>query len=358
MSFLKISIVVTAILFSCQVYSQQTEVIVDDGYNHAEMSVHPWGGSHGLFFGSRVNYSGTGDLWMTGNATYANNAGPYNYGAFSMGYVAHGGIFGFYDGGISTGNGNVITWRPVMTFARGGNIGIGGTYYPSDLLTVDAGATRRGITITSDGNADAFSDLVFRITNSGSIPAGSATHWVVSHRKDGYFSGTPSGQSSLEFFADKVGGGYFALLCLSSNGDIILASTKNATAGNVLIGKTSQTNASYKLDINGAARASKIVVNTTGADFVFEDDYSLRTLEQLHRYIRQNKHLPEIPSAKEMEKEGLDVGELNIKLLQKVEELTLYLIEQNKKLEEQIRKNNDQQREIDTLKKQVQQGKD
>jgi hypothetical protein len=71
--------------------------------------------------------------------------------------------------------------------------------------------------------------------------------------------------------------------------------------GNVLIGKSSQTNASYKLDVDGNMRTNKIVVNTTGADFVFEKDYNLRTLEELQKYIRQNKHLPEIPSAKEME---------------------------------------------------------
>ena len=114
-----------------------------------------------------------------------------------------------------------------------------------------------------------------------------------------------------------------------------VAMTIKANSGNILIGKTSQTNTSYKLDINGNARANKIVVNTTGADFVFEEDYRLRNLEELQQYIRQNKHLPEIPAAKEMEKEGVDVGALNIKLLQKIEELTLYMIDQHKKLEQQ-----------------------
>lgn len=107
----------------------------------------------------------------------------------------------------------------------------------------------------------------------------------------------------------------------------------NPDGGNVLIGKTSQTNTSYKLDINGNVRANKVVVNTSGADFVFEDNYNLRSLAELQQYIRQNKHLPEIPSAKEMEKEGQDVGTLNIQLLQKIEELTLYIIQQQKEIE-------------------------
>lgn len=338
MTFLRSLIISAAILFSGDVYSQtelqaSSKVIVDDGYDHTEMSVHPWGGSHGLFFGAKANHSGTGSLWDPYNTIYAQNSGAYSYGAFSLGYIANGGIFSFYDGGLSTGMGNAITWTPVMSILRGGKIGIG-TTSPSDLLTINAGNTRRGITITSDGNADAFSDFQFNITNTSSIQAGRAMHWVVSHRKDGYFSGTPSGQSSLEFYSINAGGNYYAPLCFNYNGDIILASSKNATAGNVLIGKTSQTNTSYKLDVNGNIRANKLVVNTSGADFVFEENYSLRTLEELQKYIRQHKHLPEIESAKEMETKGLDVGDLNIKLLQKIEEMTLYIIAQNKKMQE------------------------
>ena len=102
--------------------------------------------------------------------------------------------------------------------------------------------------------------------------------------------------------------------------------------GNVLIGKISQTNTTYKLDINGKARANEIVVNTTGADFVFENNYKLRPLAEVESFVKQNKHLPEIPTAKTMQTEGMGVSELQTKLLQKVEELTLYLIEKDKEL--------------------------
>jgi hypothetical protein len=70
------------------------------------------------------------------------------------------------------------------------------------------------------------------------------------------------------------------------------------------------------------------------------------SLEETKAYIDANKHLPEVPSAKEMEKNGLQLGEMNMLLLKKVEELTLHLIEQNKKLQAQ-------QSEIELLKKQV-----
>lgn len=79
-------------------------------------------------------------------------------------------------------------------------------------------------------------------------------------------------------------------------------------------------------------RANGITVNTTGADFVFETDYKLNKLEYVERFIKENHHLPEIPSAKEMTENGMNVGELNKTLLQKVEELTLYIIEQNKRI--------------------------
>nr|WP_321485483.1 hypothetical protein [uncultured Draconibacterium sp.] len=129
------------------------------------------------------------------------------------------------------------------------------------------------------------------------------------------------------------------------------------TNGNVLIGKTSQLNSNYKLDVAGPIRANEIVVNTDGADFVFESEYKLRSLAEVERFIVKNNHLPEIAPAKEMGKNGTNLGELNTKLLQKIEELTLYMIEQNKKtkkLMEEVQglktKNKTLQKEIDELK--------
>lgn len=110
-------------------------------------------------------------------------------------------------------------------------------------------------------------------------------------------------------------------------------------AGNVLIGKTSQTNSSYKLDINGNARANKIVVNSTGADFVFDSAYHLPRMDSLNDFIQKYHHLPGIQPADEMQKQGLDVGDNQIKLLQKIEELTLIIIQQNKRIEKLEKEN-------------------
>jgi hypothetical protein len=104
--------------------------------------------------------------------------------------------------------------------------------------------------------------------------------------------------------------------------------------GNVLIGKTTQTNATYKLDVSGYIRADQVVVNSTGADFVFENNYKLRSLKEVETYVNENKHLPDIATAKDMQENGVSVSEMQTKLLQKVEEITIYMIELKKENEE------------------------
>jgi hypothetical protein len=105
----------------------------------------------------------------------------------------------------------------------------------------------------------------------------------------------------------------------------------NTAGGNVLIGKTTQTNANYKLDVAGKMRANEVIVNTTGADFVFEKNYTLPSLKEVENYITLHKRLPGIAPAAEMQTNGVSMGEMQSKLLEKVEELTLYSIEQEKK---------------------------
>ncbi|SHM86290.1 hypothetical protein SAMN05444266_11295 [Chitinophaga jiangningensis] len=89
------------------------------------------------------------------------------------------------------------------------------------------------------------------------------------------------------------------------------------------------------LSVNGEITAQKVRVTGTGwADFVFAPDYALPSLQGLAAFIKEHQHLPEIPSAATVEKEGIELGEMNKKLLQKIEELTLYIIRQDQQLEE------------------------
>ncbi|WP_165025360.1 hypothetical protein [Dysgonomonas sp. ZJ279] len=89
------------------------------------------------------------------------------------------------------------------------------------------------------------------------------------------------------------------------------------------------------LDVGGAITARSVEIRVdAGADFVFQPDYNLKPLSEVEQFVKTNKHLPEIPSEKQMIEEGVNVTDMQIKLLQKIEELTLYMIEQNKQIKE------------------------
>jgi hypothetical protein len=105
--------------------------------------------------------------------------------------------------------------------------------------------------------------------------------------------------------------------------------------GNVGIG-TSTPDSRYKLDVAGTIRACEVKVNLESGmcpDFVFKSDYKLMDLKELEKFVKTNQHLPKIAPEKEMVENGLNMKEFQMKLLQKIEELTLYTIEQNKKIE-------------------------
>ena len=129
-----------------------------------------------------------------------------------------------------------------------------------------------------------------------------------------------------------------------NNGDVFFS-------GKVGVGSSTFTTATnYRLFVNGNMWATRVYANYVqgasmrvtspdGADFVFEENYALPSLTDVESYIKAHNHLPEILSADEMKVEGLELGTFTIKLLQKIEELTLYTIKQEnriKALEEKI----------------------
>lgn len=100
------------------------------------------------------------------------------------------------------------------------------------------------------------------------------------------------------------------------------------SAGNVGIGTTSTT---YKLAVSGTIRAKEIIVDTGWSDYVFDPAYRLAPLSEVETHIKETKHLPGIPSAQDVAEHGVSMGEMQSKLLAKVEELTLHLIAQEKR---------------------------
>ena len=114
----------------------------------------------------------------------------------------------------------------------------------------------------------------------------------------------------------------------------------------------------YKLFVKGGILANEVRVETTWADYVFEDTYALRPLEEVECYIEENGHLPNMLSAKQVEENGIELGEMAKIQQEKIEELTLYIIKQNKQLQQKqkaMEKLEAQQKELDELKALVQQ---
>lgn len=107
--------------------------------------------------------------------------------------------------------------------------------------------------------------------------------------------------------------------------------TITRSTGNVGIGTANPTN---KLDVNGIIRGNEVIVETGWADYVFQDDYKLKPLSEVEAFIKENKHLPSVPSAAKIQEKGAHVAELMTKMMEKIEELTLYSIEQKKEIDE------------------------
>ncbi len=122
----------------------------------------------------------------------------------------------------------------------------------------------------------------------------------------------------------------------SDMGDIIFF---NRVTQNIGIGTNTLNNPNgYKLAVNGKIGAKEIIVENTSStwpDYVFEKNYPLSSLEEVEHFIEANKHLPEIPAAREIEEKGINLGDIITAQQKKIEELTLYLIEINKQLKNQ-----------------------
>ena len=199
----------------------------------------------------------------------------------------------------------------MVKFQSNGNVGIG-TTSPASLLTIRNGNT--GVSIHPGGNPY-FGTLAFnRESATGQIfdPAGNA-----------FQINNGGGDGNLHFQVYNGNG-------IPITGDAIVVSGTN---GNVGIGIANP--GPYKLAVEGIIGARKIKVTQANpwADYVFDSAYQLQPLTQVEQFIKTNKHLPDVPSAKEVAKDGIDVGDNQTLLLKKIEELTLYMIEMRKEIE-------------------------
>lgn len=208
----------------------------------------------------------------------------------------------------------------------GGNIGIGTTQPQSKLEIANSGDGAELLRFKTER------PWVFRQTSSGGTSQ-LDLHSTVGNKN--FKITSPNNTRVVQFYASDQ----------DNNSRVFLV----PDGGKVGIGTTSF--GGHSLAVEGSIGAREIKVEANGwSDFVFETDYKLRTLEEVEEHIAENGHLPEIPNEAEVTENGINLGEMNVKLLQKIEELTLYLIEQNKQNLEQQKLIEQLQNEVSALK--------
>lgn len=199
----------------------------------------------------------------------------------------------------------------------GGNVGIG-TVNPGAVLDVKSTGSRYGFILRVSSHAP-WTTLTYNETWSSVAPLFS----TIAYNTGKYAMGTHTNAGDLAFYTNGYGN---ERLTIKQNGQVVIG-----------VPTVSSIPLEYKLAVAGNIIAEKVKVKNSNIwpDYVFEKNHNLLDLQNLEEYIEHYKHLPEIPSAAEIEKDGQDLGEMNRLLLKKVEELTLYLIEQEKKIAKQ-----------------------
>ena len=244
-----------------------------------------------------------GSFQISNDNVYNTTLNSGNVAKMDMGFD---GAKGYIKFGTHTGNG----FRDNIFYMRGsdGNVGIG-TTNPSQKLEVNGHAVFQGAIITSISDNEGGQ---IQIRNPSKISNGIASTWMIYNMTGGY-------GNSLQFWAyDNLGCG----TGMCNNRFTIMDN------GNVGIGSTNPQN---KLDVNGTIHSKEVKVDMSGwSDFVFKKEYDLPTLEEVEKHIIEKGHLENIPSEEEVIETGINLGEMDAKLLQKIEELTLYMIEMKK----------------------------
>ncbi len=157
--------------------------------------------------------------------------------------------------------------------------------------------------------------------------------WLQFHQDAdaGFFAlHSPQNQNAMTFYyMDQWNNPTWGLLSMYNSGLVTIGNAPTTTTGNVSLHY-----GDYGLLVEKGIMAAKVKValpyTSHWADYVFDKDYDLMPLDQVEEFISENKHLPNIPSAEELVEEGIDLGQMDAKLLEKIEELTLHLINQEK----------------------------
>ena len=230
---------------------------------------------------------------------------------------------------------------------NGGNVAIG-TKTASEKLTVAGGHTDTKIRLSSTGNgSDQPANLSLWASEPGVTYYGTGIGYNVNGspyygrldntRGSSYIRFLP-GETKFQF--QNTAGSNIDALTIKENGFVGIGIGSGIP--------------DQLLTVNGTIHAKEIIVTVdVPSDFVFNTSYKLMPLNEVEKYVTTNSHLPEIPSAAEIKKNGLSMGEMQNKLLQKVEELTLYMIDQQKIINMQSAQISQQNTKIENLEKKL-----
>lgn len=223
---------------------------------------------------------------------------------------------------IGTTNSVDGLWYPNLTLLNSGNLGLG-VVNPSYRLDINGKLRTNSLPlIVGDDNA---SDHSIRFATFYDHSMSGQMRYINFGRNASMLN---TGELAFNHSADNSSGNWVSLGLFGQNTQERLYVLGD---GNVGIG--TQESRGYKLSVNGKIRAQELKIEATNwPDYVFDDDYEITSLPEIKSFIDQNRHLPEMPSASTVEKEGVDVGQMNALLLKKIEELTLHLIHKDQQI--------------------------
>lgn len=275
-----------------------------------------------------------------GIANTANGVEALYYNTYGNGNTANGSSAIFYN---TTGNFNTANGYLTLFSNTSGSNNTANGYVSLYWNTT-------GINNTSNG----MGSLRFNSTGSNNTANGAFVLWKNTTGNNNTALGDSAGYHSLG--SGNIYIGHKAGALETGNNKLYIGNNENKSilygdisTGQVLLGKPDATGYAFKgnrtLNVMGGIIADSVRVALIGewADYVFEKDYPLLSPEALAAFIKNNKHLPGIPTAKEVSAEGIQLAELSTKLLEKIEELTLYMLRQQEEI-------NNARKEINALK--------